>query len=197
MLWNQTLIMRTDFVEVIDNFLSQSYYESLRSSITSNNFPWYYNDDITYDKETYSTINGNPLVQSFGFSHTIMSNSNPTDSDITNLIMPMAFQIKDYLKASKILRIRLDMTMYNPEVKMHGPHVDYTNPHYSSVYYLNDSDGSTIIFNEKEGKKTLSIKEVIEPKPNRLLVFDGSYLHTGYSPSRHNCRVLINSNYEP
>ena len=90
------------------------------------------------------------------------------------------------------------MTVYNPDVVMHGPHVDYKDKmHYSSVYYLNDSDGPTVIFNEKLGENSLTIKESIEPKPNRLLLFDGSYLHTGYSPSRHNSRVLINSNYEP
>lgn len=190
--------MRTDFIEVIDDFLTQSYYESLRASITSSNFPWYYNEDITYDKEQQkdSSINGNLICNSFGFSHVIYSDYKST-SEISNLVMPLSFQIKDYLKASEIMRIRLDMTMYNSDIRMHGPHVDSFEPNYSAVYYLNDTDGPTVIFNEKYGDNSLTIKETIEPKPNRVLLFDGSYLHTGYSPSRHNSRVLINSNYKP
>jgi len=190
--------MRTDFVEVIDDFLTQSYYESLRASVTNSQFPWYFQDNITYVNDKIGGyINENPINNSFGFSHAIYFSSE-IKSQVGNLVMPFAFQVKDYLKASEIIRVRLDMTVYNPDIRMHGPHVDFDDiPHYSAVYYLNDSDGSTVIFNEKWGQDSLTIKETIEPKPNRLLLFDGSYLHTGYSPSRHNSRVLINSNYIP
>jgi hypothetical protein len=165
--------MRTDFVEVIDDFLTQSYYESLRASVTDPGFPWYFQDNVIY------------------FNSEVRS-------QVGNLFMPFAFQVKDYLKASEIMRVRLDMTVYNPDTRMHGPHIDYNDtPHYSAVYYINDSDGPTVLFNEKQGQDSLTIKETIDPKPNRLLLFDGSYIHTGYSPSRHNSRVLINSNYIP
>jgi hypothetical protein len=33
----------------------------------------------------------------------------------------------------------------------------------------------------------------IKPKENRLLVFDGSYLHTGCSPAKYKNRVIINT----
>ena len=192
-------LMRTDFVEVIDDFLTQSYYESLRASVTDPGFPWYFQDNVTYESSEIEGvyINENPINNSFGFSHVIYFNSE-VRSQVGNLFMPFAFQVKDYLKASEIMRVRLDMTVYNPDTRMHGPHVDYNDiPHYSAVYYINDSDGPTVLFNEKQGQDSLTIKETIDPKPNRLLLFDGSYIHTGYSPSRHNSRVLINSNYIP
>ena len=66
---------------------------------------------------------------------------------------------------------------------------------------MNDSDGPTVIFNEKyEGsteidQSKLTVQKEIEPKANRLLIFDGHYLHTGHTPAHHNNRVLLNSNF--
>jgi hypothetical protein len=37
--------------------------------------------------------------------------------------------------------------------------------------------------------------ERVSPKANRLVLFDGSFLHTGCSPTKHKNRILINSNY--
>jgi len=52
------------------------------------------------------------------------------------------------------------------------------------VYYVNDSDGPTMI----EGN-------LIEPKANRLVMFDGHKPHTGASPTKHKTRIIINSNF--
>ena len=65
----------------------------------------------------------------------------------------------------------------------------------SCVYYVNETDGDTIIFNETDLKGNYTIKKRIPPKPNRLLMFKGKFAHTGCSPSKYNTRILINSNY--
>ena len=44
-------------------------------------------------------------------------------------------------------------------------------------------------------KGNYTIKKRIPPKLNRLLMFKGKFAHTGCSPSKHNTRILINSNY--
>lgn len=192
--------MKNNFVEVIDDFLTKSYYECLRASIFDPSFPWFYNENSTHSDGKLHYINNSPTHTSFGFTHNFLIDKKSTNSEFTNLVLPLVFQIKDYLNASEILRVRMDMTLYNPEKIMHPPHVDSEDNHYSAIYYLNESNGSTVIFNEKMSSNidnNLTIKETIEPKPNRLVVFDGSYIHTGYSPSNNNCRVLINSNFVP
>lgn len=188
--------MRTNFVEVIDDFLCKSYHELLFNELCTSNVPWYFNSNITTDIQ--STINGKSILNGFGFSHTIWENNRPTDSSYLGLILPLIYQIKDYLKASNIMRVRFDLTLYNPDILMHSPHTDYKNNHYSAIYYLNESSGNTIIFNEKytdDHNEQLTIKENIFPKANRLVVFDGSYLHTGHCPFENNARLIINSNY--
>lgn len=53
--------------------------------------------------------------------------------------------------------------------KNHTPfHRDFLNEHWVAVYYLNDADGSTIVYDEDEAK-------YIEPKKDRLLFFPGNF----------------------
>jgi hypothetical protein len=67
------------------------------------------------------------------------------------------------------------------------------------VYYVNDSDGDTVIFKERWlGKADYSIKNIetrITPKANRAVIFDGLRYHTGSVPTKNN-RVLINMNFD-
>jgi hypothetical protein len=201
--------MRTNFVEVIDDFLSPSYFKHLSENVFGDdNFPWYYSDDASYPDRNRYSINGLEKNNSFGFNVSIFYDgkfNNNCSKEVTSSVYPFALMVKDKLRASSILRIRADLTVWNPTNLMHGPHVDYEGFHYSSVFYLNETDGNTVIFNEKVPNRkgishvddfSLTIKESIEPKPNRLILFDGTYIHTGHSPSKYQCRKLLNSNYK-
>ena len=93
------------------------------------------------------------------------------------------------------IRARFDMTLKAPENSIHDPHVDFNDPHYACILYINDSDGDTVIYNQRNLKDKFTIKKTITPKKNRLLFFNGAYCHTGHSPSKHQNRILLNSNY--
>ena len=48
-----------------------------------------------------------------------------------------------------LLRIRLGLFTQNAAAgPYHNPHVDFYLPHQNALYYVNDSDGDTFIFNE-------------------------------------------------
>ena len=196
--------MRTKFVEVIDDFLDKSYFDFIVNDVMSDdNFPWYYNEDSTYPNDYDYSINGK-VNPNQGFFNVLVSDDK-THGRLGDLIYPFALKVKSYLGAKKVMRVRADMCLQNPESAIHGPHVDYPGKfHYSSILYLNETDGNTFIFNERDpgspidGKNInqFSVKETIQPKPNRLVVFDGRYIHTGCSPTKHKCRKLLNSNYQ-
>lgn len=116
------------------------------------------------------------------------------------LILPFMYKVKDHCGAKLLLRCRADLTVVHPDNIMHPRHVDFKFPHYSSVFYVNESDGDTVMYNERwtmeDGyPETLTVREVIQPKPNRCIIFDGDIIHTGHSPSKHQTRVILNSNY--
>jgi hypothetical protein len=74
-------------------------------------------------------------------------------------------------------------------------------PHKTLIYYVNDADGGTIIFNEKHNltlddlntdQKT--INTVDKAKRGRVVIFDGDHYHTGIIPTEKN-KILININF--
>jgi hypothetical protein len=196
--------MRTKFVEVIDDFLDKSYFDFIVNDVMSDdNFPWYYSDDASYAGSPKYTVNGTDSNRQ-GFSNLLVENDKPNDR-AADQIYPFALKVKSLLGARKVLRVRADMCLQSYDECIHGPHVDYPGQfHYSSILYLNETDGNTIIFNERDTGvqinnselRNFTVKESIEPKPNRLVIFDGRYVHTGCSPTEHKCRKLLNSNYQ-
>ena len=95
---------------------------------------------------------------------------------------------------------------FNPQVNvskdecMH-PHCDMNEGGYTAIYYVNDSDGDTIIFNEKTmdpilNGKELSIKKRIKNKRGRFVMFNQDYLHAGMPPTKSDYRVVINFNFK-
>ena len=93
------------------------------------------------------------------------------------------------------------MTTYVGKEFIHDPHIDFDFPHIASIYYVNDSDGDTIFYNQKTYDTNqidnLDLQEYkrVTPKANRLVIFEGDIVHTGSSPVNSKKRILINSNF--
>ena len=66
----------------------------------------------------------------------------------------------------------------------------------TAIYYLNDSDGDTYIFDQdrKYNGHDLTIKKQVAPKQGRLVVFSGNLLHSGSNPRRNETRMVANIN---
>lgn len=181
---------------LIENFLSKSYHKELLEILGGPNFDWYFSENISYKNKKNGRLN------EYGFYHIFWDNNGKRNSEISNFWKPALLKIMDTVDCNNIVRSRADMTMNCSEEFIHDPHVDFFFPNISVVYYVNDSDGDTILYNEKYNDinlpvpKKLSIKEKISPKANRLIAFEGEVLHTGCSPVKHKNRIIINSNFE-
>ena len=200
-------------IKIIDNFLDKEYFDKIQSHIESGHFPWNYMDNITtyagsnkikdlglcriYD-HLYDGSNKIKDLGLYGFNRYIINpHDKPHDlGSFHHLINEMMRVI-----GLNIFRSRLDMTVNRGNSIILDPHVDVLYPHISSILYINDSDGNTIIYNQKYNdydkfNQQLTVQKEIEPRANRLLIFDGMYIHTGCTPSKHNRRILINSNFK-
>ena len=187
-------------IKIIDNFLSQSYFNKIEDVTTSSTFEWFSTNNIT-DGEL-------PQLSHIGFSHPICYNNDFTGSGFSFLLSGFLYQTMDLIERKNIIRSRFDMTVYNPNKIMYLPHVDIEEPYIpniTTILYITDNlDCETVIFDKKifkkEDKKNLDTAKLkvlkkVQPKRNRLVIFDGSYLHTGHSPIYENKRILINSNF--
>ena len=61
------------------------------------------------------------------------------------------------------------------------------------IYYINDSDGDTIIY-EGNDKNNLKIIKTIKPKKGRMILMDGLTFHSASHPLKTNKRMVINYN---
>tara|TARA_R100000005_G_C4887103_1_gene135826 strand:- start:70 stop:624 length:555 start_codon:yes stop_codon:yes gene_type:complete len=182
-------------IEVFDNFAPKDYFELIQNHILSWNQEWYYQTNITGD------VFGKDGLGKHGFMCHIIRDSKVVPTYGAGLLAKLLTDMKISIGCKNILRSRLDMTIYTPGGMRCDPHVDSPDPHVSTIFYINDSDGPTVIFKEKfDGsfkidQSNLTVQKEIKPKANRLLVFDGHYIHTGHVPAHHNNRVILNSNF--
>jgi len=184
-------------IEVVDNFAPQDYFELIQNHVLSWDQCWFYQSNITagvFEKKG---------LGKHGFNcHVVKDTNTFLDTYDAGLLTDLLVKMKNGIGCENILRSRLDMTVYTPGGMRCDPHVDSPYPHVATIFYLNDSDGNTVIFNEKfEGdtnidESKLTIQREIEPKANRLLIFNGHYIHTGHVPAKHNNRVILNSNFD-
>tara|TARA_R110000803_G_C11842327_1_gene304764 strand:- start:71 stop:628 length:558 start_codon:yes stop_codon:yes gene_type:complete len=81
--------------------------------------------------------------------------------------------------------------LQHPTNKIHvqPPHVDIDWPHWVFLYYVNDSEGETVFYNEQKEE----IKRVT-PKKGRACFFDGSIYHSASTPNITS-RAVININF--
>ena len=185
--------MKEDVI-VVDEFLSKSYFNELSYLVSSDVFPWSYNKEI-------SNTNNDNRLGSYGFQFHMIMHGNYRQCRELDISLGCLKTIQDYIGANSIFKARYDMTLYNPEKFLHSPHIDGDEiPNYvSAILYMNDSDGDTLIYNEKcmrisdmDYDKEYTIKKSITPRANRLVLFKGNLVHTGHSPSENKSRVLLN-----
>tara|TARA_A100001035_G_scaffold169356_1_gene134414 strand:+ start:2130 stop:2801 length:672 start_codon:yes stop_codon:yes gene_type:complete len=183
---------------VCDDFLEHYHFTMLKKSMAD--VDWEYRPGISIEDE------GDPRLY-YGFSCGILDKlDGPKNYDMElryhKLIAGLNERVMRLFNFDSTSRCRLDMTTYRgPEPLVFAPHVDLDGEHYTSIFYIEESDAPTIIYNEMlmEGDvpkdMELTEKQRIEPKPNRLVVFKGNYVHTGMCPTTTANRILVNSNF--
>lgn len=183
---------------VIDDFLPIEKFKLLQEAILGSDFPWYFLETISRPAGSYIPPGAK---ESFGWFHNFYSKADNIDSYSMDIIKPLLDKIKEHDNA-EFIRIRASLkTQLAGFTKddYNVPHVDYDFPHMSIIYYLNESDGDTWMFNEYFNgfpePDEFSVMKRISPKPNRLLVFDGLQYHTASNPLISNTRTIININY--
>ena len=179
-------------IEVVDNLLPKYYLKHLQEYFISSNSEWYYNDNI-------SGSEFNSDLESSGFSMRLFSMETGPINNFAGLVsraLPFTLQekVEDIMgQPYSLVRTRAVMTLYSFQSYQHEIHTDMEVDNITCIFYMNTSDGNTLIY-DKDGKTLL--KE-IEPVENRVVIFDGKYPHAGHSPSKNKNRVLINMNFVP
>jgi hypothetical protein len=187
----------------MDNIIPKLYEDMIEAE--ANALGWYFHPESARPglefKENYG-----------GFFHMAYDGQapNPVGSAINAILVPLLFIFCDKAKLdfNALVRVRLGMFTRSPvDVRFHNPHVDFYAPHRVALYYVNDSDGDTVVFNETSDDITLeqSVRHAnenkfteakrIAPKKGRMVAFDGKHYHSSMHPLNNQSRIVVTFNF--
>lgn len=195
-----------DDIFVLDGLIPKNYANMIEERVTENKFPWYFNKHLVTDQ----IFTDEKDLNHVGHNHFLYEDRkvvSPFFEFIHPLILTIADQkLFDY---DVLERARFNLTQKNTSStrEYHLPHIDSEYPHWIAIYYVNDSDGDTHIFEEKTSdfdhaldietmlNMDFHVKQKVTPKKGRVLVFDGRYYHTSSFCKENPYRVVLNINY--
>jgi hypothetical protein len=169
---------------IIKDLLPQSYKKEIQDALLGDLFPWYFNKNILPHIEKSSSQ----------FTHTFYRDDQ-IESNAFSLIKPMIYFIEDKTNTSfkKIDRIKANLRTKtiddNYELNIHKDNDQ--NNYKSFLYYVNDSDGDTLFFDDNN-----KIINSVTPKENSGIFFDSNVNHTSQAPIKNECRIVINFIFE-
>lgn len=187
-----------------ENLLPLKEKNNLYNTIVSDVFPWYYNSSTASKKyEVYGNEGGmTGSIETFQFTHTFYKN-NLVNSDFVYIVEPFfpilesAFNLQiielNRVKANLMTPIVRNSNDTNP--KHHDAFkADCCNQMVSIIYYVNDSDGDTIIYDKSYPELPVNLveKHRITPKANSMVLFPSSLYHAGSNPTNFERRIVLN-----
>ena len=186
-----------DEVFVFDDIINLSYQLQIEDVLlgerlfNNDDFPWYFIPDITYN-------DGLANQGRCGFAHYFADEDDGIISEFHPLFLKLIHNSckKINLKKIDVIQARsfLQLPSNIPHEEVDDPHIDLIDTdHFVMLYYVCDSDGDTIIYNETEKSESYTIKKKVRPKRGRVVLFDGRLYHTAEQPNNHK-RCIVNYN---
>jgi hypothetical protein len=176
-------------IKVIDNVISNKYSQFLFDELVK--VPWTFVPNLSYgNTDNYDGA---------GFSYSLFLEGKYNSKDTSTVqnpeykfVTPLILEAFEKLQLDKnidsVFRSRIRFTLNRPVSVIEDKHIDYNIPHLVLLYYINTTDGDTVIFGEGD-----RIIERITPRRGRCVLFDGSLMHAS-SSSTLAPRLVLNTN---
>jgi len=191
-----SLSNHADNIIVVEDFISKEFQLQLQRYIEYGEVPFFYNFD-TIGTEYLAPFPKDNQIEYPQFTHRFIKDFDQK-SPWSSHFEPVGFFFNaktGALKNEKLFSFKLNV---NPRVHSHDAnqhytiHVDTGFPSgITAIYYVNDSDGDTLFFNETG---TEVIKRVT-PKQGLMVYFNNQIPHAGQPPVNNNYRAVLNFNW--
>lgn len=194
-------------IKIIKDIISKEEQINLNNIINSNEFPWYFYDNIILGRDKNFKKFKN-ITETYAWIHTLFMLPKGINSDYFDKfkIILTNLEQKENIKIKELLRIRIRRTFFiknHNNKKYNYPHVDLPEiKNYKSlIYYFEHSDGETIFFKETsdsfiKDKTNLTIDFKNKPKQGTAVYFSGNIYHSGNSPVKSIYRTVLNFDFK-
>lgn len=202
--------MMSNSLRIFDNFLDSAEFNKLSNLVHGSKFPWFFGEYVSLDPVDSALIKDPLAKETWGFHHSVFEQEWNVKSFTYQYLEPFFEKInKEFgFTQNHLIRARLSLKFQKQGFTSDNyniPHVDYFFPHESFIFYLNDSDGDTRIFNEWTtttgtlplGPDLFTTQSRVTPKANRLVWINGLQYHTASNPIANTKRIIINLNLLP
>ena len=200
-------------VIVFDDFIDKDYQEKIKKELLGaedhlQQFPWFYVEDVTtaYDDDSQhrpglSHSYVDLPLELTGDENDVLEpySSGIVMSEYHQLFVPMLKRVGFKLEVSNV-RVLQGRSFLQFPVNTDGtidlPHIDIIGKaeFIVALYYVCNSDGDTVIYNETKESKTYTINKSVTPKQGRMVIFDGRLFHAAKQPINSNTRCIVNYN---
>lgn len=195
---------------IVSEFLPKDMEDELESVLLGDSFPWFLNR-YTVDGPSFEqglAVKTPTTYDTNQFTHGFVQQGLGIISGGAQYVLPILNYLKDATGINgcdDISKVKANLTLpANLPLGAHSvPHVDVSAERldsldcYTCIYYVNDSDGDTIIYNQKYGEEFTELTELmkITPKKGSMVCFDARHFHAGSNPITTQARSVINLNF--
>ena len=182
-------------VEIL-NVIDRSYQDQIYNLVTDVKFPWHFLEDTTFEKSN------DPMLSTPSFVNLIYHPNNESNPyfDFFKPLLESSLEKTGY-ELQNLLRMRLGFLLNTKYVMPHvrykhnTPHRDFDQEHFTAIYYVNESDGETVIFHEIEPAEKYHPMHKSMPEKGKLLLFNGWHFHASTCPKMFAKRIVLTMNY--
>lgn len=186
--------------EIFD-VIDPQYSADIYNTVTDLSFDWHFMNDTTYEDR----LDNEPAHSTPSFANLVYHYNQP-ENPRYDYFKPLLLETcnKAGLELETVLRMRLGFLMNTKyptpsfPYQYNTPHVDFEQDHYVACYYVNTTDGDTVVFHETEelptGKKYKILKKST-PLQGKVLVFNGRHFHASSCPKVHVKRIVLTMNF--
>lgn len=183
-------------IEVIDDLIPPMYQQELLGLVKELNYHF-------CPTTSQNTIVDNNTVDYGQFVNSCYVKDTRQQDASFPWIFPILYFLnqKTGTNVGTVSRIKTNLLTCIPSFKpsdYNMAHTDFKEPRKVLLYYVNDSDGDTVLFDQFADQEfsNLTVSQRITPKQGRGVLFDANRYHASSNPAISPFRYAINFNFE-
>ena len=176
-------------ISTLENFIPDDLVSALEETLCGKEFPWFWRSSTTYGEDAEGADH-----KDFQFVHLVYFNDE-AKSNVFDLVVPILieFEARTGMQIIRLDKIKANLTTQSwlteeeLETAKHTDVVEGRGKFITIVYYVNDSDGDTIIY-APDGQEAMRKS----PVKGTAVYFPSTEIHRHTPPKEHKRRIVLN-----